>query len=309
MVLDIEMLRTFYSSYGQKVASARNIVGHPLTYAEKVLFAHLYDDGALKPFRRGEDYVDFRPDRVAMQDATAQMALLQFMNAGKSRVAVPATVHCDHLIKADNGVEEDLLAAKKVNSEVYDFLRSVSEKYHIGFWAPGAGIIHQVVLENYAFPGGMMVGTDSHTPNAGGLGMVAVGVGGADAVDVLTAQPWELKMPRLIGVRLTGELSGWASPKDVILEILGQLTVKGGTNAILEYFGPGAATISTTGKATICNMGAEPLARSSLSTTTPPTICVRQDAARWPTWHVHVLPTCRQTARCMTIRRTIMTSS
>lgn len=264
MVLDIEMLRTFYSSYGHKVASARNIVGHPLTYAEKVLFAHLYDDGALKPFRRGEDYVDFRPNRVAMQDATAQMALLQFMNAGKSRVAVPATVHCDHLIKADNGVEEDLPAAKKVNSEVYDFLRSVSEKYHIGFWAPGAGIIHQVVLENYAFPGGMMVGTDSHTPNAGGLGMVAVGVGGADAVDVLTAQPWELKMPRLIGVRLTGELSGWASPKDVILEILGQLTVKGGTNAILEYFGPGAATISTTGKATICNMGAELGATCSL---------------------------------------------
>ena len=310
MVLDIQMLRTFYSSYGHKVASARNIVGHPLTYAEKVLFAHLYDDGALKPFRRGEDYVDFRPDRVAMQDATAQMALLQFMNAGKSRVAVPATVHCDHLIKADNGVEEDLPAAKKVNSEVYDFLRSVSEKYHIGFWAPGAGIIHQVVLENYAFPGGMMVGTDSHTPNAGGLGMVAVGVGGADAVDVLTAQPWELKMPRLIGVRLTGELSGWASPKDVILEILGQLTVKGGTNASnisdreqQQYLQQARLPSATWERSW------EPLARSSLSTTTPPTICVRQDAARWPTWHVHVLPTCRQTARCMTIRRTIMTSS
>ena len=264
MVLDIEMLKKFYSSYGQKVAKARAAVGHPLTYAEKVLFAHLYDDGAARPFSRGEDYVDFRPDRVAMQDATAQMALLQFMNAGKSRVAVPATVHCDHLIKADEGVEKDLPAAKETNREVYEFLRSVSEKYHIGFWKPGAGIIHQVVLENYAFPGGMMVGTDSHTPNAGGLGMVAVGVGGADAVDVLTAQPWELKMPRLIGVRLTGELSGWASPKDVILEILGQLTVKGGTNAILEYFGPGAATISTTGKATICNMGAELGATCSL---------------------------------------------
>ena len=264
MVLDIEMLRKFYSSYGQKVAKARTAVGHPLTYAEKVLFAHVYDEGAVRPFRRGEDYVDFRPDRVAMQDATAQMALLQFMNAGKSRVAVPATVHCDHLIKADEGAEKDLPAAMAANREVYDFLRSVSEKYHIGFWKPGAGIIHQVMLENYAFPGGMMVGTDSHTPNAGGLGMVAVGVGGADAVDVLTAQPWELKMPRLIGVRLTGQLSGWASPKDVILEILGQLTVKGGTNAILEYFGPGAATISTTGKATICNMGAELGATCSL---------------------------------------------
>ena len=211
----------------------------------------------MKPYRRGEDYVEFRPDRVAMQDATAQMALLQFMNAGKDRVAVPSSVHCDHLIKADVGVEKDLPAAMQTNKEVYDFLRSVSQKYAIGFWGPGAGIIHQVVLENYAFPGGMMVGTDSHTPNAGGLGMAAIGVGGADAVDVLTGMPWELKMPRLIGVHLTGRLQGWASPKDVILKILGILTVKGGTNAILEYFGEGVATMSATGRATICNMGAE----------------------------------------------------
>lgn len=251
------MLRQFYASYSAKVSVARQALSRPLTYAEKVLFAHLYRPEDLRPFKRGEAYVDFRPDRVAMQDATAQMALLQFMNAGKDRVAVPATVHCDHLIRADVGVEKDLPTACQTNKEVYDFLRSVSAKYHIGFWAPGAGIIHQVVLENYAFPGGMMVGTDSHTPNAGGLGMVAVGVGGADAVDVLTAQPWELKMPRLIGVHLTGHLSGWAAPKDVILKILGILTVKGGTNAILEYFGEGLSSLSTTGKATICNMGAE----------------------------------------------------
>jgi len=257
MILDIEMLKEFYSQYSTKVAEARKVVNHPLTYAEKVLFAHLFDAKELKVFKRGTDYVDFRPDRVAMQDATAQMALLQFMNAGKSKVAVPASVHCDHLIRADVGVEKDLPEAIKTNKEVYDFLRSVSAKYHIGFWEPGAGIIHQVVLENYAFPGGMMVGTDSHTPNAGGLGMVAVGVGGADAVDVLTAQPWELKMPRLIGVKLTGRLRGWATPKDVILEILGILTVKGGTNSILEYFGEGLDSMSTTGKATICNMGAE----------------------------------------------------
>lgn len=198
-----------------------------MTYAEKVLYAHLFDKNAVKAYQRGEDYVDFRPNRVAMQDATAQMALLQFMNAGKDKVAVPSSVHCDHLIRADVGVEKDLPAARQTNKEVYDFLGSVSQKYGIGFWGPGAGIIHQVVLENYAFPGGMMVGTDSHTPNAGGLGMVAVGVGGADAVDVLTGQPWELKMPRLIGVHLTGKLSGWASPKDVILKILGILTVKG----------------------------------------------------------------------------------
>ena len=244
MVLDIEMLRSFYASYAFKVEIAKKTINRPLTYAEKVLFTHLYDESELKVFRRGEDYVNFRPNRVAMQDATAQMALLQFMNAGKDEVAVPATVHCDHLIRADLGVEKDLPVANTTNKEVYDFLQSVSRKYNIGFWAPGAGIIHQVVLENYAFPGGMMVGTDSHTPNAGGIGMVAVGVGGADAVDVLTGQPWELKMPKLIGVELTGKLSGWASPKDVILKILGILTVKGGT--------------------TICNMGAELGATCSL---------------------------------------------
>ena len=257
MILDVDMLRGFYASYASKVERARVTIGRPLTYAEKVLYAHLYNPGDLLPYKRGESYVDFRPDRVALQDATAQMALLQFMNAGKDQAAVPASVHCDHLIRADEGVEKDLPVALEANKEVYDFLKSVSRKYHIGFWGPGAGIIHQVVLENYAFPGGMMVGTDSHTPNAGGLGMVAVGVGGADAVDVLTGQPWELKMPRLIGVKLTGRPSGWASPKDVILQILGILTVKGGTNAILEYFGDGLETLTATGKATICNMGAE----------------------------------------------------
>jgi len=257
MILDFDMLKAFYAQYNNKVEKARQTLNRPLAYAEKVLYAHLFDASSLQDYRRGEDYVNFRPDRVAMQDATAQMALLQFMNAGKARVAVPASVHCDHLIRADEGADKDLPVAMETNKEVYDFLKSVSAKYHIGFWAPGAGIIHQVVLENYAFPGGMMVGTDSHTPNAGGLGMVAVGVGGADAVDVLTAQPWELKMPRLIGVRLTGRLSGWASPKDVILKILGLLTVKGGTNAILEYFGDGVASLSATGRATICNMGAE----------------------------------------------------
>lgn len=257
MILDVDMLRGFYASYASKVERARMTIGRPLTYAEKVLYAHLYNPGDLLPYKRGESYVDFRPDRVALQDATAQMALLQFMNAGKDQAAVPASVHCDHLIRADEGAEKDLPVALEANKEVYDFLKSVSRKYHIGFWGPGAGIIHQVVLENYAFPGGMMVGTDSHTPNAGGLGMVAVGVGGADAVDVLTGQPWELKMPRLIGVKLTGRLSGWASPKDVILQILGILTVKGGTNAILEYFGDGLETLTATGKATICNMGAE----------------------------------------------------
>lgn len=251
------MLKRFYASYSEKVKSARARAGRSLTYAEKVLFSHLFNDSASLRLRRGESYVNFRPDRVAMQDATAQMALLQFMNAGKSHVAVPATVHCDHLIRADVGVSKDLPAAKTQNKEVYDFLKSASAKFGIGFWAPGAGIIHQVVLENYAFPGGMMMGTDSHTPNAGGLGMVAVGVGGADAVDVLTGQPWELRLPRLIGVELKGKLSGWASPKDVILEILGRLTVKGGTNAILEYFGEGVASLSATGRATICNMGAE----------------------------------------------------
>lgn len=257
MILDIDMLKAFYADYAQTVERAKEILGRPMTYAEKVLYAHIYNKVDVKNYQRGEDYVNFRPNRVAMQDATAQMALLQFMNAGKDRVAVPASVHCDHLIRADVGVETDLPNACKTNKEVYDFLSSVSKKYHIGFWGPGAGIIHQVVLENYAFPGGMMVGTDSHTPNAGGLGMVAVGVGGADAVDVLTGQPWELKMPKLIGVHLTGRLNGWASPKDVILKILGILTVKGGTNAILEYFGEGVATLSATGRATICNMGAE----------------------------------------------------
>lgn len=258
MILDIEKLRQFYSSYGNKIENLKSRIGHPLTYTEKVLFSHLYNPtGDMKDFRRGVDYVNFRPDRVAMQDATAQMALLQFMNAGKERVAVPASVHCDHLIRADEGADKDLPTALTANKEVYDFLSSASQKYHIGFWKPGAGIIHQVVLENYAFPGGMMVGTDSHTPNAGGLGMVAVGVGGADAVDVLTDQPWELKMPRIIGVRLSGRLSGWASPKDVILQILGMLTVKGGTNSIFEYFGEGLDNLSATGRATICNMGAE----------------------------------------------------
>lgn len=257
MILDIEMLRSFYASYSENVQTAKETIKRPLTYAEKVLFSHLYNSQELRSYKRGEEYVNFRPNRVAMQDATAQMALLQFMNAGKDKVAVPASVHCDHLIRADVGAAKDLPVAQEQNKEVYDFLKSVSQKYHIGFWAPGAGIIHQVVLENYAFPGGMMVGTDSHTPNAGGLGMVAVGVGGADAVDVLTGQPWELKMPRLIGVHLTGHLTGWAAPKDVILEILGILTVKGGTNAILEYYGEGLKSISATGRASICNMGAE----------------------------------------------------
>lgn len=256
-VLNIDMIRDFYALYPGRIETVRRVLQRPLTYAEKVLYAHLYEPIGLTDYKRGCDYVDFRPDRVAMQDATAQMALLQFMNAGKESVAVPASVHCDHLIKADMGAVADLDTARTDNSEVYDFLRSVSNKYDIGFWAPGSGIIHQVVLENYAFPGGMMVGTDSHTPNAGGLGMAAIGVGGADAVDVLVGMPWELKMPKLIGVRLTGSLSGWASPKDVILEILGRLTVKGGTNSILEYFGPGVNTISATGRATICNMGAE----------------------------------------------------
>lgn len=252
---DYEMIRDFYLSLSEKITNARKQVGHPLTLAEKILFAHLYRQGGSIP-ARGE-YADFRPDRVAMQDATAQMAVLQFMNAGKDKVAVPSTIHCDHLICAENGVESDLPAARKINSEVYGFLASAAARYGIGFWEPGAGIIHQIVLENYAFPGGMMVGTDSHTPNAGGLGMVAVGVGGADAVDVMTGMEWELKLPKLIGVRLSGKLNGWASPKDVILKLAGILTVKGGTNAIIEYFGEGAASLSCTGKATICNMGAE----------------------------------------------------
>ena len=288
MVYDIDMLRSFYSNFPKRVDAAREQVGRPLTLAEKILYAHLYEESDICPFRRGEDYVKFRPDRVAMQDATAQMALLQFMNAGKSKSAVPATVHCDHLIQANMGAKTDIATATQSNSEVYDFLKSVSDKYGIGFWKPGAGIIHQVVLENYAFPGGMMIGTDSHTPNAGGLGMIAIGVGGADAVDVMTGMEWELKMPKLIGVKLTGSLSGWASPKDVILKLAGILTVKGGTNAIIEYFGPGAASLSATGKATICNMGAEVGATTSLfpfdlNMATYLRATGRDDVAEWAT--------------------------
>ncbi|ADV45238.1 aconitate hydratase [Bacteroides helcogenes] len=262
MVYDLAMLKAFYADYAKKIECVRAVLGHPLTLAEKILYVHLYKE--VKRYKRGEDYVNFRPDRVAMQDATAQMALLQFMNAGREQVAVPSTVHCDHLIQAYKGAEEDIATATNTNKEVYDFLRDVSSRYGIGFWQPGAGIIHQVVLENYAFPGGMMVGTDSHTPNAGGLGMIAIGVGGADAVDVMTGMEWELKMPRLIGVHLTGKLSGWAAPKDVILKLAGILTVKGATNAIIEYFGPGTECLSATGKATICNMGAEVGATTSL---------------------------------------------
>lgn len=288
MVYDIDMLRSFYSNFPKRVDAAREQVGRPLTLAEKILYAHLYEESDICPFRRGEDYVNFRPDRVAMQDATAQMALLQFMNAGKSQSAVPATVHCDHLIQANMGAKTDIATATQSNSEVYDFLKSVSDKYGIGFWKLGAGIIHQVVLENYAFPGGMMIGTDSHTPNAGGLGMIAIGVGGADAVDVMTGMEWELKMPKLIGVKLTGSLSGWASPKDVILKLAGILTVKGGTNAIIEYFGPGAASLSATGKATICNMGAEVGATTSLfpfnlNMATYLRATGRDDVAEWAT--------------------------
>ena len=264
MVYDIEMLKRFYASYAVHVDAARMKLGKAMTLAEKILYAHLYNADTVAPFRRGEDYVNFRPDRVAMQDATAQMALLQFMNSGKESVAVPATVHCDHLIQAYRGFKEDLPVAEEANKEVYDFLKSVASKYNIGFWKPGAGIIHQVVLENYAFPGGMIVGTDSHTPNAGGLGMIAIGVGGADAVDVMTGMEWELKMPKIIGVRLKGKLNGWASPKDVILKLAGMLTVKGATNAIIEYFGEGTASLSATGKATICNMGAEVGATTSI---------------------------------------------
>jgi aconitate hydratase len=257
MPFDIEMIRKHYATIKERVDAAREKIGRPLTLTEKILYAHLNEESPLQEYKRGEDYVFFAPDRVAMQDATAQMALLQFMMAGRDTTAVPSTVHCDHLIQAEIGADEDLATAKTQNSEVYDFLSSVSDKYGLGFWKPGAGIIHQVVLENYAFPGGMMIGTDSHTPNAGGLGMVAIGVGGADAVDVMAGMPWELKMPKLIGVKLTGKLSGWTSPKDVILKVAGILTVKGGTGAIVEYFGEGAQSMSCTGKGTICNMGAE----------------------------------------------------
>jgi aconitate hydratase len=257
MAFDIEMIRKAYASMGERIEAAKKVVGKPLTLTEKILYSHLWDGKSLKPFQRGGDYVDFAPDRVAMQDATAQMALLQFMSAGRSKVAVPSTVHCDHLITAQVGSQNDLSKANQENKEVYDFLSSVSNKYGIGFWKPGAGIIHQVVLENYAFPGGMMIGTDSHTVNAGGLGMVAVGVGGADACDVMSGLAWELKWPKLIGIKLTGKLNGWASAKDVILKVAGILTVKGGTGAIVEYFGEGAISLSCTGKGTICNMGAE----------------------------------------------------
>ncbi len=251
------MIKKVYSQMAERVDKARELVGKPLTLSEKILYSHLWDGTADKAFTRGKDYVDFAPDRIACQDATAQMALLQFMQAGKKNVAVPTTVHCDHLIQAKQGAEKDLKRANETSNEVFDFLESVSNKYGIGFWRPGAGIIHQVVLENYAFPGGMMIGTDSHTVNAGGLGMVAIGVGGADAVDVMAGMAWELKFPKLIGVKLTGKLNGWTASKDVILKVAGILTVKGGTGAIVEYFGPGAKNLSCTGKGTICNMGAE----------------------------------------------------
>jgi aconitate hydratase len=257
MVFDLDMIRALYAKMDERIAAARKVVSKPLTLSEKILYTHLTEGNASKVYARGADYVDFNPDRVAMQDATAQMALLQFMQAGRPKVAVPSTVHCDHLIMAKDEAKSDLAVATKESKEVFDFLASVSNKYGIGFWKPGAGIIHQVVLENYAFPGGMMIGTDSHTVNAGGLGMVAIGVGGADACDVMAGLPWELKFPKLIGVKLTGKLSGWASPKDVILKVAGILTVKGGTGCIVEYFGEGATSMSCTGKGTICNMGAE----------------------------------------------------
>ena len=264
MAFDIEMIKEVYARIPERLEAARKIVGRPLTLTEKILYAHLTEGPASQVYGRGKSYVDFQPDRVAMQDATAQMALLQFMQAGKDKVAVPSTVHCDHLIQAEVGADKDLSKAKDKNKEVYDFLASVSNKYGIGFWKPGAGIIHQVVLENYAFPGGMMIGTDSHTPNAGGLGMIAIGVGGADACDVMAGLPWELKFPKLIGVKLTGKMSGWTSAKDVILKVAGILTVKGGTGYIVEYFGEGARSLSATGKGTICNMGAEIGATTSI---------------------------------------------
>ena len=263
-MFDLEIIKNFYSGLESKTQHARNLLNRPLTFTEKVLFSHAVEDKFLDKLKRGSSYVDFSPDRVAMQDATAQMALLQFIMADKEKVAVPTTVHCDHLIQAKLGSDKDLISAKDTNFEVYSFLESVSKKYGIGFWEPGAGIIHQVVLENYAFPGGMMIGTDSHTVNAGGLGMIAIGVGGADAVDVMVGMPWELKFPKLIGVQLLGKLNGWASAKDVILKVAGILTVKGGTGSIVEYFGPGAENLSCTGKGTICNMGAEIGATTSI---------------------------------------------
>lgn len=263
-IYDIEMIRGFYKNYSAKIDRIRNKIKKPLTLSEKILFAHLYNENDIKDFKRSEDYANFKPDRVAMQDATAQMTLLQFMNAGKESSSVPATIHCDHLIQAYKGAEEDLKNAININKEVYDFLQSVAKKYGLGFWEAGSGIIHQIVLENYAFPGGMMIGTDSHTPNAGGLGMMAIGVGGADAVDVMTGMEWELKIPNLIGVKLTGKLNGWASAKDVILKLAGILTVKGATNCIIEYFGEGALNLSAVGKSSICNMGAEVGATTSI---------------------------------------------
>ena len=257
MAFDIEMIKKVYANFATRIEAARKATGKPLTLTEKILYAHLTEGNASKAYARGKDYVDFAPDRVAMQDATAQMALLQFMQSGRTKVAVPSTVHCDHLIEAKVNSKTDLSRAVTESSEVFDFLASVSNKYGIGFWKPGAGIIHQVVLENYAFPGGMMIGTDSHTVNAGGLGMIAIGVGGADACDVMAGLPWELKMPKLIGIKLTGKLNGWTAPKDVILKVAGILTVKGGTGAVVEYFGEGATSMSCTGKGTICNMGAE----------------------------------------------------
>ena len=264
MAFDIDVIKRVYSEMSSKIERAKQVIGKPLTLSEKVLYSHLWNEEISSPYIRGVDYVDFGPDRVTCQDATAQMALLQFMQAGKQKVAVPTTVHCDHLILAQSGAKKDLQQANKVSSEVFDFLESTSKKYGIGFWKPGAGIIHQVVLENYAFPGGMMIGTDSHTVNAGGLGMVAIGVGGADAVDVMAGMPWELKFPKLIGVHLKGNLNGWSSAKDVILKVAGILTVKGGTGAIIEYFGEGAKSLSCTGKGTICNMGAEVGATTSI---------------------------------------------
>jgi len=257
MAFDINMIRNVYNTMGARIEKARELIGKPLTLSEKILYSHLTEGMPSEVFERGKSYVDFAPDRIALQDATAQMALLQFMQAGKKKVAVPTTTHCDHLIQAKIGAKNDLQNALNTSNEVFNFLESVSSKYGLGFWKPGAGIIHQVVLENYAFPGGMMIGTDSHTVNAGGLGMVAIGVGGADAVDVMAGMPWELKFPKLIGVKLTGKLSGWTAPKDVILKVAGILTVKGGTGAIVEYFGEGAQNMSCTGKGTICNMGAE----------------------------------------------------
>ncbi len=256
-MFDLDLIKKTYGDFGNRIEKAREILKKPLSLSEKILYAHLFDAEKVEEFKRGVDYVDFAPDRVAMQDATAQMALLQFMNAGKAKTAVPSTVHCDHLIQASVSGRTDLQFALQNNKEVFDFLESVSNKYGIGFWKPGAGIIHQVVLENYAFPGGMMIGTDSHTVNAGGLGMIAIGVGGADAVDVMAGMPWELKFPKLIGVKLTGKLNGWTAPKDIILKVAGLLTVKGGTGRIIEYFGDGAQSLSATGKGTICNMGAE----------------------------------------------------